>query len=672
MSHKSNRASARMIRILVALFLIVSCGLASAQQAPVAVHLTRAEIWPASGAPWTPPLSLADVDAAERGLLAPDTHWQTVALPNGLPHSPWKGLTRTSQAADLPEVLWYRMTVPASALSAPGARLYIPRSQVVGTVAVYVDGQLAWQSRGDQVWNNFNHPVWIDLSGRTRPGADAFVHLRMASQPGVASGLSSVWAGPTAELLSMWRWRTFLQTGLVAYWRGSFLLLGLFALGLATWLRFGRRQRLRGERDDARPFVLFFAMALGQSLAALQFLVNDEGLDMDFAWFSWMTLAALLGVSACAFHFLCLVQGRLRPRLGRAVAWYVAAAALAALPIWWSAHAAVVPMLRLLLIPPVLALVGIAIADAWRLRNRPSVLLAVWGLLALPKGFHDMAMQGNRLDIEGIYLTPYVNLGLLTLFLYVAFTRYTSALNTAARARATLAERLGEQERELLDTHERLRLVEREQTLLHERQRLMRDMHDGMGSSLVSALCLVEHGEEKVDVAQVLKECIDDLRIAIDSLESTDADLVALLGALRFRLGRRLSGAGIALQWRISDLPLLPWLDPQSGLHVLRILQEVLTNIIKHGGADEITVETNEAPSPSDETERGVEVRVRDNGNPFTPPPAGSLPPGRRGLANVHSRALALGACCTWIPGERGTSFTLWLPLRQRAAPQQI
>ena len=98
-----------------------------------------------------------------------------------------------------------------------------------------------------------------------------------------------------------------------------------------------------------------------------------------------------------------------------------------------------------------------------------------------------------------------------------------------------------------------------------------------------------------MDVAQVLKECIDDLKISIDSLEPVDADLLALLAGLRFRLEQRLGEAGIALHWRTSEVPDLPWLDAQNALHVLRILQEVLTNIIKHSGATAITVSTAEA-----------------------------------------------------------------------------
>ena len=182
----------------------------------------------------------------------------------------------------------------------------------------------------------------------------------------------------------------------------------------------------------------------------------------------------------------------------------------------------------------------------------------------------------------------------------------------------------------------------------------------------MSALRLVQHGQATVDVAQVLKECIDDLKISIDSLEPVDADLLALLAGLRFRLEQRLGEAGIALHWRTSEVPDLPWLDAQNALHVLRILQEVLTNIIKHSGATAITVSTAEAARGTDPGVPGVQVCVHDNGRPFAP--LDTLPPGRRGLGNVRARAQALGAQCSWehrAPETPGTAFTLWLPLRR-------
>ena len=45
----------------------------------------------------------------------------------------------------------------------------------------------------------------------------------------------------------------------------------------------------------------------------------------------------------------------------------------------------------------------------------------------------------------------------------------------------------------------------------------MRDMHDGIGAQLISALSLVEHGElPATQVAAALRECLDDLRPTID------------------------------------------------------------------------------------------------------------------------------------------------------------
>lgn len=66
----------------------------------------------------------------------------------------------------------------------------------------------------------------------------------------------------------------------------------------------------------------------------------------------------------------------------------------------------VLPLLWLLLLPPVLVQIYVVIANAWHLRNRSSLLLAVWGVLVLPLGLHDMAMQCHWVNAEGIYLMP--------------------------------------------------------------------------------------------------------------------------------------------------------------------------------------------------------------------------------------------------------------------------
>ncbi len=214
-----------------------------------------------------------------------------------------------------------------------------------------------------------------------------------------------------------------------------------------------------------------------------------------------------------------------------------------------------------------------------------------------------------------------------------------------------------EREAELAASHERLREIERHQTLSQERQRLMQDMHDGLGSSLVSALRVVERGKmDEADIAQVLKGCIDDLKLAIDSMEPVEADLLLLLATLRFRLEPRLENTGIGLLWQVENVPALDWLDPKSSLHILRILQEAFTNIIKHTQATEIRVAT------------GVEddyvwVTITDNGQGFLV--EHELKSGGKGLSNQMRRAESIGAEVSWDSSGAGTCFTLRLPVKR-------
>ncbi|MPM59761.1 hypothetical protein SDC9_106607 [bioreactor metagenome] len=429
------------------------------------------------------------------------------------------------------------------------------------------------------------------------------------------------------------------------------MVLGIFAF--CFWLR-------RAQRGET-VYLLFFLMAVSHLFAALQFLVDNEGITLPDDWFSWVTQVGLLGTSVCSFFFLCIVQRQRRPRMAMVLVAYTALVIVASLPVWGVRHDTILPLMRMALLPNEVLVLLVALRGALRHRDAASLCIAAWIALSFPVGFHDLALQSYRVSIEGIYLTPYVYLGLFTLFMVIAFTRYTGALDAAEHANAHLGERLNEQQTQLAQTHARLLAAEREQTLLQERQRLMREMHDGVGSSLMTALRLVERGDtEKFNLAQMLKECIDDLKISIDSLEPLDHDLLALLAALRFRLAPRLEGAGLALDWSgVRDLPALPWLDAQNALHVLRIFQEVLTNIIKHSGARCLRVSTLEAPRGG---LAGVQVHMIDDGRRFEPPD--QLPAGRKGLANIRTRTQVLHGQVTWESlAAGGNCFTLWLPL---------
>ncbi|WP_233079475.1 sensor histidine kinase [Rheinheimera soli] len=212
---------------------------------------------------------------------------------------------------------------------------------------------------------------------------------------------------------------------------------------------------------------------------------------------------------------------------------------------------------------------------------------------------------------------------------------------------------------ELASSNAKLRAIEKSQTLEQERQRLMQEMHDGLGSSLVSALRVVENGKmQSGELAGVLKDCIDDLKLAIDSIEPVDDDLLLLLATLRFRLGGRLESTGVRLHWKVAQIPPLDWLDPRTSLHVLRILQEAFTNIIKHTKATEVTLSTRLDGDY-------VVVIVTDNGSGFELTDA--IQNGGRGLASQLHRAKAIGAEVSWLSNSNQTSVILKLPVKQKS-----
>jgi len=234
------------------------------------------------------------------------------------------------------------------------------------------------------------------------------------------------------------------------------------------------------------------------------------------------------------------------------------------------------------------------------------------------------------------------------------YRRVARALAESQRMNAELEERVLQKQRELERHFARLQELSRNAVVAEERQRIMVDMHDGIGANLITALSLAESGDASLrEVAAVLRECIDDLRLTIDSLEAADNELLPALGNFRYRLEGRLRAVGIELRWMVNDLPTLSYLSPRNVLHVLRILQEAFTNVLKHAHATTVTLETGLASN-----QRQVFIRVSDNGKGFVGPEDSG-----RGLGNMARRATSLGGELRVASTTAGTRVELLLPI---------
>lgn len=596
---------------------------------PAVLHLTRAEALEEVPGSRMPVDETVD-DAQLAGI------WKPVTLPLVLKNPETSGQRTT----------WIRVHVDAPPGMRGPTRFYLISWLAPGNLAVYGDGHLLYRSPGTPVWNLFTHPaVVFPLSSGDDAAPPRTLLFRLDRASGQNAALSSFYVGDAATVESMAARRDFIVNQLPFMLSAGFVLVGIFALGVWVFRR-------------NYPGHLLFMISVTSMTRRWHFQLAPARLPIPDAWFVWLTLNALLWQVIATHMLLSFLHGQQRPRLTRGLVAIGIAIALVTLPVN-TLPLSVLLRARLaaqfLIILIALTTLVLGSWSAWRTSSPDAMLLAGAFGLTFCAGVHDYFSLLYMTNPEGIYMTGNATLVYVLTCIFLLFRRYVRVLAEVETVNVTLEKRVQAREAELLESHARLREIEHEQTLSNERQRLMQDMHDGLGSSLASALCVVTSGRgTDEELEEVIRGCIDDLKLTIDSLEPVDANLLLLLATLRYRFDPRLRSAGIVMRWNVDDVPALEWLNPPSALHILRILQEAFSNILKHTQATEIRVTTGA-------NALWTWVTVEDNGPGFDV--AGATQAGGRGLANQRRRAAALFGAIRLESSSTGTQLTLLLPV---------
>jgi signal transduction histidine kinase len=328
---------------------------------------------------------------------------------------------------------------------------------------------------------------------------------------------------------------------------------------------------------------------------------------------------------------------------------------------------------------------------AWRDRTSAPLLLCVATGLSMVVGAHDVYVLRVLHDYGALTWSRYtilLLLGVLAWLLVSEFARSSAALRGL---NADLQDRVARKEAELRAAFAQTREREREQAVLSERDRILREMHDGLGGRLVAALALTSQATRQSQSAPVvsvadgrgteeplrelkltLDDCLVELRLTLDSLETDRRPLLEALAELRFRVEPSLRAAGVRLVWQVAEAASETALPATETLHVLRIVREALTNVIKHAQATVVWLRLEQR------SDGGLSLAVVDNGLQqrsdseqaalplFVP---ASIAKGGRGLANMQRRAALLGATLTSGPAAEGWAVTLELP---PPAPAQV
>jgi len=572
------------------------------------------------------PTPQGGVTLTEARLTGPDGNDETVRLPHSL-HVPWAGPARAV----------YELTFTLDQPISGAQELYVPAARHSLSFSVNSrpgpePAESPWLQPAQGMTTLVRLPHHLFVAGENR------LRIELARREGsIPFHLSAVHLGPAGSLAQT-PWFSMLLAGqgrIAAFVLHAVVLVGLLTLWTA-------------RRHD--PVFRWLALLGSTTLAAA---LPEVGLVPAAAPVG--PLVPLPTLLMGAFGLMALGLALAIAELPRPRWLVVATGAVPLVLLGWVLLQPERPLLP--------ALVGAAIALLGHLAGALALILGFFrkrrwdmGLLAMP--FLLVAWIGLRdvLVVTGLreapfllssYVRPLTMLALVVLLM----RRLASSLDSLDAANDVLRRRLAEQESELSSLHARERERAAQAVREEERQRLTRDLHDGLSGHLISIIALSERGSgEAAAVERAARAALDDLRLVINSLDIGDGDLPLALAGFRERLEPQLRRLGIGLDWSMDKLPGIDGVSPGNALSVLRILQEAVTNAIKHGPARSIAITGGAGP------EGMVRIEIGNDGSGGPPATGG------HGLDNMRRRARELGGTIALERDEDGARLILLLP----------
>jgi len=193
-----------------------------------------------------------------------------------------------------------------------------------------------------------------------------------------------------------------------------------------------------------------------------------------------------------------------------------------------------------------------------------------------------------------------------------------------------------------------------------ERQRIARELHDNVGSQLVSTMGLLEPKlPAHAQALRALEQCLLDLRLVVDSMDSATDSLEDRLARLRHRIQPVLDRRGIQMAWNVHTAEGVETPCAERAQHMVSIVQESLSNMLQHAQATQVKVSLDH-----DEQQGAWCLEVSDNGRGL-PEESSALRAGPSGfgLEGMRNRALQMGGALELSrPEEGGTCIRVVVP----------
>lgn len=560
-------------------------------------------------------------------------HWQAVELPDD-----W----RVQERRQIGQV-WYRFNLPLGEPVSELWAVYLPSLSMNAEVHINGEKVGAGGPFEPRVARNWTHPLYFSVPGSLFKTGDNSVMVRVAAAPAGTGLLAPLYLGPDSYLKSYHQSRYFLKITVPVITS-----LATALLGLATLL-------IYYSRREGTVYRWFGIGSLIWAIHNLNPVVVEPPLPAvlwDWLWF--VSLGWFVLMIPPYVHGLLGYQ---RPNIEKALFAYGAAGTIALAGIgaynhyWmdWAGRHVWDSMALAIGVYPTLMMVQ----AVWHSRDVEIQWLLTTGLLIFILGCRDALVINDILPRVDGYAIQYSAPLVIAVFGWLLLSRFVRSIGEVEALNEDLHQRVEERSAALQKSFEKVSAMERSQAIQSERERILRDMHDGVGGSLSAAVAVAESGKvSPKELAETLRESLEELRLTIDSLDLEQGDLAAAFGNLRARLRHVLSSPAPKLHWDCGELPDMPHLGPEGLTDLVRVVREAISNALRHARASDIWLRSRVE-------DNRLRLEVEDNGVGIE-----SLDHNGHGLSNMRRRAESLGANIEILSSRSGTKIILLLGLQ--------
>lgn len=535
--------------------------------------------------------------SAENGQRPPlSGQWKTVTLPH---EWSWR-------LTDPVDDVWYRIEWRQDCVAGVQESVALLLRSIVMAGEVYINDHFLWRDKQlvEPLSRSFNMPrYWLLPDTWIKEGTNT-VWIRAVGIKHQSVGIGDVQLGPAAQLHQQydnmwWRNRTLYSANMIV----SVVIGTLF---FCIWF-LRRDQTAYGWYTFSSLFWIVF--------------ISNTLLTTPWPWSDTMTAAkvniiALMLSIACFCIFTLRFSQQFRKRYER-VLWITTGFFIVALIVTPQAYIGYIQISSILVTTAFFLLNCITFPlYALRSRQREHLLLAGCLVVLFLTSLHDVLHIFKIIPTQ-FSIFPYSNIAITLSLSGILGLRHAQNVRRIEQFNLELEQSIANARAELATTLEREYALTLTNTRLRDRLDIAHDLHDGLGGSIVHLMASVEKGFGPVNRPQVismLKLIRDDLRLAIDSNSSPSIKVPATpaswIAPLRHRFTALFDELNIRSEWVFPG----QWQRPPDALQCLaltRIVEEAMTNIIKHSHANNVRITLSQEKSDI------LVLEIEDNGLGF-------------------------------------------------------